>query len=227
MAINVEVIQQVTQVDVLQDTTNVDVVTAGVQGVPGLAGVPVTSFSTTPTWRAPRGQANGSIGSNVGGQMYLSPITLSTAVTLTGLATNVWTQGTGTSTVNIVLYSDTGSFAPGTLLASTGDITATTTGAKANLFAGVLLQPGIYWTGVLTKSTATVPALQLAQQIQDSWATMNQGTGSSPAFAQGNDGTTQGYASGLVTPPATFAGTSYTDSNSPKVPVWVTLRLNR
>ena len=214
-------------VDVTTQATIVEVATPGTPGTPGATGAPLTNFDTTPTWRAPRPQNNGAITGTVTNSMYLSPFFLPTQVTVTGLACHVNGAGTTNAFVNVVLYDDTGAMVPKTLLAQTGAISALTSGSKVGTFAGVVLTPGIYWTGIHLTGTGTMCQPQLAQYGPEFWMSFSLGTGSAPNYAQGNDGTTAGYSSGLSSPPATFAGTIFTDSNAPKVPSWVALKVNR
>lgn len=216
MAVNVEVIQ---------DQTTVTVETAGVQGSPGASGTPITKFSATATWRAPRPQNNGASGSNVTGQLYVAQFYLPVQVTLTGIGCHVNAAGVTNAFVNTVLYNDTGNFFPGTLIASTGAIDATTTGWKGASFASVILPAGLYWSGVHFTGTGTMASPQLAQNNLMMWDGVDLGTGATPTYAQGNDGSVYGYTNGVASPPATFAGTVRADSNAPKRVLWTPIKV--
>ena len=206
----------------------------GTQGLQGLQGDPGTdavapSFSATPTWRAPWAQNNGSTGTQVIGQLLLIPILIPTQLTLSGLAISIRSAGTASASY-VCLYTDDGSFLPADLVVATSALDNTSTGVKAETFTDVPLEAGVYWIGTLSTGT-TGPALEAATQANnstrmDEWLVMPHGTGSSPSINAGNDGQVA-LQNGHATPPATFAGSTATDKNSPKVAMWVAMKVNR
>lgn len=195
----------------------------------GGSGVPSTSFSATATWRAPRPQSNGNSGIPADGSLMLWPLIIPRALTLTGLATRVAVAGTA-STLRVCIYNDDGSFFPSTLVKATSALASTSTGALGETFSSVSLPAGLYWIGALYNGTTTA-ALEAAASGGNSapmedWSVMPHGTGALPSVNAGNDGSVA-MQTGQSTAPSTFAGTLQTDKNSPKIPMWVCLKVNR
>lgn len=186
-------------------------------------------YSTTATWRAPWAQFNGNTGTHVANQMILHPVLVTTALTLTGLATSVKTAGTA-STAELVVYADDGSFMPGALVKATSALSTTSGGVIGETFAGVALAPGVYWVGTVSHGTTAAAYEAVAGASNTAspqmWATMPHGTGALPAINTGNDGQVA-VQSGLASPPATFGGSLATDKNSPKVAMWIAMKVNR
>jgi hypothetical protein len=215
MAINVEVIT---------NATNVEVATAGLQGAAGAPGVPATEFSTTPTWRAPRGQQNATIASYTSGQMITYPFAVTETVLLDGLAGLFTNVGSGASFYTVI-YQDNGSYFPGNLFKATSQIPISATTPLGETFAPILMPPGLYWCGQIIIFTTTTPTNRRAADANSwPWVTMPYGTDSLPFNPAGNEGTVV-LQTGLDSPPATAGGTYQTNSNAPAIPMWVPMRI--
>lgn len=192
------------------------------------------SFSATATWRIPRGQVNATAASVVSQTMYLWPICLPRPLLLDGLATFVTTAGTGgTPTIQLCVYSDNESFLPSTLLKATAAMAASTTGMKTETFTDVALPAGPLWIGYIGIGTTSPPLCPRASGPSQStgsgipeWMTMSLGTGAAPAGGPGNDPTVVTQAS-QATAPSTATVTVSTDSNAPKYPIYIAMRLRR
>jgi hypothetical protein len=93
-------------------------------------------------------------------RLYLVPFVPSENATLTDLAFNVDT-GAGSSTCRIGLYSDSGQLTPDAVLAESGDLDTSTTGAKTLSSLSVSLTGGtVYWFAVAAQ--AGTPTLRAA-----------------------------------------------------------------
>lgn len=186
------------------------------------------SLSATPTWRDDYGQQNGAA-AYAAGAMYVAPFLLPRRASIDGMSYRTVAPGTAGALGRCVLYSDSGSHAPSALLAQTvADDAATTGQQRGGLFTAITLEPGLYWKGVLI--TVAAASLMLAAGASNNmpalpWLTNPFGTGTLPAPPAGNQGVVFGYTSGLTAPPATFAGSNFTDKNDPKLIPWVVTRL--
>jgi len=175
--------------------------------------------SGTPTWRAPYVQANSTITPTLG-RLQLHPVLVDSFKALTGLACLV-TTAASTGSVFVCIYSDNGSFFPGTLIQSIS-ASMTATGVASGITGNTGVSARYYWVGILPVGTGA-PQFEAAT-IQRDWSVMPYGTGTTPSVNAGNDGRIA-YQDSLSTPPSTFAGSLAGDFNSGKLPSWVALRI--
>ncbi len=188
--------------------------------------IPQTEFSATPTWRAPTPMSNGQI-STSDGQMILYPISVPMDLELSALGCHVWTVGDAGSTVRTVIYADTGSFAPGNLVADSGARPGNATGYAGANVGPIALPKGLYWIGVLWKGATTVPRVMQGENAgQGQWTSMAFGTGATPGHSQGNDGYVW-MQTGLTNPPAVAGGSAQNNSNDPRKRPWTVLKVGK
>lgn len=186
-------------------------------------------LSSTATWRLAQGQANGTV-AYATGTLYLAPLPILRPCHVDGLAALCTTSGGASSFASIGLYADSG-FAPAARVAQVTGADISTTGMKGGTFTAVLLAAGLYWAGLLV-TAGTGQAFEKIAQVsggsdadqQFPWLVMPSGTGATPSAGPGNDGSVA-TQSGLGALPNPFAGSLASDSNSPKIPPAVWLRM--
>lgn len=185
-------------------------------------------FSATPTWRSPYPQANEWTAGIENQKLTLWPVWIPRKLNIDGLGVHQ-NVGAVTGTVEIVIYTDNGSYFPGTLVKKTTPLALATAGIKSETFTAVTLEPGMYWWGYLPNFTVGTPDFQTAlgavsaQRNLLPWSTMPYGTGSTPTVNIGNDGAVAKMDS-VTTAPATFAGFLESASNGPNRRGWIVAR---
>lgn len=201
-------------------------VAAAVAASPGAVLVP---FASTPTWRIPYMQGNGTSTPDVN-SMVLWPVRIPKDMTLSGLACNCITAESG-ATARVCVYTDSGGFAPDDLVVATSALSAASTGVLSETFAPVSLPAGFYWAGLLAVGTGAA-RYEIAgysnnlNSIGEPWLALDRGTGAAPVGVSNSVDAQAFRQTSITSPPAVFAGVGSVMHNNGGVYYWTAWKLS-